>query len=319
MTTVAIGIYGPPAWTLHDSHVERLRRRFPDVRFINTGSDDELAEALRDADVSFSSVIRADAFAGATRLKWVHASAAGVGATLFPAFVESDVVLTNSRGVMSGWIAEHVLAVILAWQRGLHISARRQVEGVWAQDEIAEWVKPPLKATRVLVVGEGSIGSQVGALCASAGMMLSTIRRSARDGAGSPDALPIELPEHDVVVITVPHTRETHHLFNREMLARMRPGSLLVNVARGKIIDEAALIEGLRQGRPGTAALDVFEHEPLAADSPLWKMENVILTPHVAGFGHGFWTAMVDLFARNFENWLKGRPLENVVDKRRGY
>ena len=319
MTTVAIGIYGPPAWTLHTSHVERLQRQFPDIRFINAGSDDELAEALRDAEISFSSVIRADAFEGATRLKWVHASAAGVGATLFPAFVESDVVLTNSRGVMSEWIAEHVLGVILMWQRGLHISARRQAEGDWAQNEIADWIKPSLKDTRVLIVGAGSIGSAVADICLRNGMPFTTIRRHAGKGEAPPEVLPVELEHHDAVVITVPHTRETHHMFNREMLAKMLPGSLLVNVARGKIIDEAALVEALRQGRPGAAALDVFEHEPLAPDSPLWKMENVILTPHVAGFGHGFWTAMVDLFAANLERWLAGRPLENVVDKRRGY
>ena len=319
MTTVAIGIYGPPAWTLHAKHVERLRRQFPDIRFIHANSDEELAEALRESDITFSSVVRPAAFAGATRLKWMHASSAGVGATLFPALVESDVVLTNARGVMPEWISEHVLSVILAWQRGLHIAVRRQVAGEWAQNEVADWQKPRLRDTRVLVVGAGSIGSAVLDRCRDLGMTVTGLRRTARDGWAAMEDLPGALAEHDVVVICAPHTRETHHLFNREMLARMRPGSLLVNVARGKIIDEAALIEALRAGRPGSAALDVFEHEPLAPDSPLWRMENVILTPHVAGFGHGFWTAMVDLFARNLDRWLTGQPLENIVDKRRGY
>lgn len=319
MTTVSIGIYGPPAWTLHAKHVERLGRQFPDIRFMHAGSDAELAEALRESDITFSSVVRADAFANARRLKWVHASAAGVGATLFPAMVESDVVLTNSRGVMSEWISEHALAVILAWQRGLHLTARRQMEGAWAQDEIADWQKPKLRDLRVLVVGAGSIGSAVLERCSALGMVVTGLRRTARDGWRAMEDLPRALPEHDVVVISTPHTPETHHLFNRGMYARMRPGSLLVNVARGKVVDETALIEALGEGRPGAAALDVFEHEPLAADSPLWKMENVILTPHVAGFGRGFWTAMVDLFAANLDRWLKGEPLVNVVDKRRGY
>ncbi|MDQ3069414.1 MAG: D-2-hydroxyacid dehydrogenase, partial [Acidobacteriota bacterium] len=120
-------------------------------------------------------------------------------------------------------------------------------------------------------------------------------------------------------IITAPHTPETDHLFDREMLARMKRGSLLVNVGRGRIVDEAALAEALRTGAPGGAALDVFETEPLPAASPLWDMDGVILTPHVAGFGVDFWEGLVDLFSRNLERWQRGEPLENVVDKQRGY
>lgn len=317
--TVAVGIYGPPSWTLDAGHVDALRRRFPDIRFIHANSDDELRDALGDADVTFSSVVRPDAFAGATRLRWIHASSAGIGSTLFPALIESDVVLTNSRGVMSRWIAEHVLAVSLAWLRGMHLAIRRQAGGVWAQDEIAAWQRPPLAATRALIVGMGSIGTETARLMERAGMQTEGVGRRAREGRHGVERLPDLLPGADIVAITAPHTEETHHLFGREMLARMKAGSLLVNVGRGKLVDEAALIDALRQRRPGGAALDVFEHEPLAPDSPLWTMENVILTPHVAGFGHRFWEAMVELFARNLERWLKGEPLENVVDKTRGY
>ena len=103
------------------------------------------------------------------------------------------------------------------------------------------------------------------------------------------------------------------------MLGRMKEKSLLVNVGRGRIVDEAALVHALRQGRPAAAALAVFERDPLAADSPLWSMGNVILTPHVAGFGAHFWEGLVELFAANLERWRRGEPLENVVDKRRGY
>lgn len=316
---VAVGIYGPKAWTIDRTYVDRLRATFPLVEFVQANSDAELAEALRDADVTFSSVVREDAFRGAKNLKWIHASAAGVGATLFPALVESDVILTNSKGVMPEWMADHVLSVILAWQRGLHVALRRQTERVWAQDEIAAWQRPSLSDTRVLVVGQGSIGTRVMEKCGALGMMTTGITRRGGFGTGPMEVLPEGLPEHDVVVITVPHTKETNRLFDRGMLARMLPGSLLVNVARGKIVDEAALIEGLRAGRPGCAALDVFEHEPLDPASPLWTMENVILTPHTAGFGHGFWDGLVRCFSDNLERWLVGRPLENIVDKRAGY
>lgn len=315
---IPVGIYGPPSWTIHAKHIDRLRRRFPDIEFVHAHDDSELKQALRDADATFSSVVREDAFREARKLRWIHASSAGIGSMLFPSLLESDVVLTNSRGVMSEWIAEHVLSVILAWQRGLHLAVRRQTERVWAQDEIAGWQRP-VRGTRVLIVGYGSIGQSVAEKCASLGMSFTPMRRRTGHRMASLEQLPAELPEHDVVVLAVPHTRETHQCFNSEMLARMKPGSLLVNVGRGKLVDEPALVNGLKQGRPGSAALDVFEHEPLATDSPLWSMENVILTPHVAGFGHGFWEAMVDLFARNLARYLKGEPLENVVDKHAGY
>lgn len=316
---IPVGIYGPPAWTLPARYVEGLRTRFPDIEFVHANSDEELKQALRDADATFSSVVREDAFRGATKLRWIHASSAGIGSTLFPDLIESDVVLTNSRGVMSRWIAEHILAVVLAWQRGLHTSVRRQVQGVWAQDEIANWQRPTLRDTRALIVGLGSIGGETAGLLRAAGLHVDGIGRARRGDRPGVESLPDLLPSADVVAIAAPHTKETIHLFDRAMLARMKEGSLLINVGRGKIIDEAALVEALRQGRPGGAALDVFEHEPLAAGSPLWSMENVIITPHVAGFGHRFWESMVELFARNLERYLKGEPLENVVDKRKGY
>lgn len=315
---IAVGIYGPPAWTLPARYVEQLRTRFPGIEFAHANSDEELKEALRDSDATFSSVVRDDAFQQAGKLRWIHASSAGIGSMLYPSLVESDVVLSNSRGIMSEWIAEHVLSVILAWQRGLHLALRRQTERVWAQVEIADWQRP-VRDTRVLIVGYGSIGRSIADKCGLMGMSFTPMRRRTGHRMASLEQLPVELPEHDVVVLSVPHTRETHGFFNREMIARMNPGSLLINVGRGKLVDEAALIDGLRQGRPGGAALDVFEHEPLADNSALWSMDNVIITPHVAGFGHGFWEAMVGLFSRNLEGWLKGEPLENVVDKRRGY
>jgi phosphoglycerate dehydrogenase-like enzyme len=269
--------------------------------------------------VAFSSLIRESVFARARKLQWIHSSAAGVGGTLFPALVESPVVLTNSRGIQSASIAEHALAMILAWRRGLHIAIRRQEQKVWSQDELATLAAPAFAETAALIVGMGSIGLETARLLAALGMRVEGVRREARAGIPGVESLPQLLPASDIVIITVPHTKQTDRLFDREMLARMKPGALLINTGRGRIVDEAALIEGLKQGRPGAAALDVFEHEPLAKDSPLWEMENVIVSPHIAGFGARFWQDTVDLFARNFERWRKGEPLENIVDKRLGY
>jgi len=316
---VAVGIYSPSIWTLPPEYVDQLRARFPDVRFIQARTHDALADAIEDADVAFSSLVREDVYARARKLRWIHSSAAGVGATLFPALIESDVVLTNSRGIQSASIAEHILAMVLAWRRGIHVAVRRQAQGVWAQDELTSLAPTPLGETQVLIVGMGSIGEAAAALFRGIGMQVEGVRRRARDGYAGVDSLPDRLPSADIVAITLPHTRETNRLFDAVMLARMKPGSLLVNIGRGRIIDEAALLEGLKAGRPGGAALDVFEREPLSPDSPLWAMENVIVSPHVAGFGANFWQSVVDLFAHNLDRWRAGQPLENVVDKRLGY
>lgn len=316
---VAVGIYSPSIWTLPAEFVDQLRARFPDVEFVQARSHDEFADAIAGAEVAFSSLVREDVYARAGKLRWIHSSAAGVGGTLFPALVESDVILTNSRGIQSASIAEHIVAMALAWRRGVHVAVRRQTQGVWAQDELTSLAPASLGETRVLIVGMGSIGEATAALLRGIGMQVEGVRRRARDGQAGAESLPHLLPRADIVAITLPHTRETHRLFDAAMLARMKAGSLLVNIGRGRIIDEAALIDGLTAGRPGAAALDVFEREPLSPDSPLWGMENVIVSPHVAGFGADFWQNVVDLFSRNLERWRSGRGLENVVDKRLEY
>lgn len=319
MTTVVVAIFAAPVWTLPSRYVDQLRDRFRDVAFIECRTHETLEAAIADADVAFSSVIRERSFANARKLRWIHSSAAGVGGSLFPALVDSDVVLTNSRGLQTAAIAEHVLAVVLAWRRRLHIAARAQHARVWAQDAISAHAAPPLSQARALIVGMGSIGREAARLLRAVGLHVEGVSRHGRDETHATDKLPELLADSDVVVIAAPHTAQTDRLFDAAMLARMKPGSLLVNVGRGRIIDEAALIDALKQGRPGTAALDVFEREPLAPESPLWQMENVIATPHIAGFGAAFWERTVDLFAANFDRWRKGEPLLNLVDKHRGY
>jgi phosphoglycerate dehydrogenase-like enzyme len=317
--TVVVAIFAAPVWTLPSRYVDQLRRRFPDVRFIECRTHEALEAAIVDAQVAFSSVIRDRSFANARSLRWIHSSAAGVGGSLFPALVESDVIVTNSRGLQTASIAEHILAVVLAWRRGLHTAARAQHARVWAQKEISTHAAPPLSQARALIVGMGSIGREAARLLRAVGVHVEGLSRRGGDDAHAAAKLPELLAESDVVVIAAPHTPETDRLFDAGMLARMKPGSLLVNVGRGRIVDEGALIEALRNGRPGTAALDVFEREPLAPESPLWQMENVIATPHIAGFGAEFWERTVDLFAANFDRWRNGEPLLNLVDKRRGY
>mgnify|MGYP003576262416 CR=1 FL=1 len=216
--TVVVGIFSAPVWTLDSSHVDTLRQAFPDVRFLEARTHDELADRIADADVAFSSMVRAQAFARASRLRWIHSSAAGVGATLFPALVESDVVLTNSRGVQAPAIGEHILAAVLAWRRRLHLAVRRHEAGAWAQDELsASLDPPPLAKTRALIVGMGSIGSEAARLLRAIGMQVEGLGKHEREGVHGAGRLPELVPHADVVVITAPHTQETDGLFDAAM------------------------------------------------------------------------------------------------------
>lgn len=314
-------------WNIPEAHVERLRHEFPEHTVLHATSAERALELMAQVDVLFMSELRPAQFAAARRLRWVHSPAAGVGGMLFPEMVASPVILTNSRGIGAGTIAEHVLAVTLAMFRRLPMAFASQQARHWAQ---AEAFGPPsprtIAGSHVLVVGMGSIGSAAARHFAALGAEVTGIRRR---GSPSPDApaVPVEppdrlldlLPRADVVVIAAPQTRETRGLIGRRELAAMRPGALLVNVSRGRIIDQAALIHALTAGTIGGAALDVFEHEPLPPDSPLWAMPNVLVTPHMAGFMSNHWDVVTDLFAENMRRFVEGRGLLNVVDKNAGY
>jgi phosphoglycerate dehydrogenase-like enzyme len=325
---ILVAIYSPfLSWCIPEASVERLRREFPEHVFIRADSDEETLDRIGDADVAFSSLINQDHLAGARRLRWIHSPAAGVGHMLFPAMVASPVRMTNSRGNSSITIAEHVMAVTLALLRQLPLAWRRQAERVWAQNEFNAGVSiRMLKHARVLVVGLGAIGGETGRLASAFGAHVVGIRRtppaSPPPGIAAvvgPDRLHDELPLADVVVLAAPQTAATVHLIGPRELALMKPDAVLVNVSRGKLIDEAALVRTLETGRLRGAALDVFEHEPLAPDSPLWSRHDVVLTPHVSGFHAQYWQDATDLFAANLRRFAAGAPLVNAVDKKAGY
>jgi phosphoglycerate dehydrogenase-like enzyme len=246
---------------------------------------------------------------------------------LFPEMVGSAVVMTNSRGNSSTTIAEHVIAVTLVLLRDLRLAWRRQTEKVWAQNEFdAGATIRTLRGARVLIVGLGAIGGETARLVAAFGTYVIGIRRRANGPAPpgveavvGPERLLDELALADVVVLSAPQTAETFHLLGERELARMKDDAVLVNVSRGKLIDERALLHALETGRLRGAALDVFEHEPLDPASPLWERRDVLITPHVSGFHAGHWPRATRLFADNLRRFAAGQPLANVVDKEAGY
>jgi phosphoglycerate dehydrogenase-like enzyme len=223
-------------------------------------------------------------------------------------------------------IAEHALALTLALRRGLHAAARRQGDRQWAQAEISEYGRPPFSKSTLLVVGLGTIGARVATWASALGMRVIGVRRRLDQPVppGVADVLPASrlsdaLKEADVVVLTVPGTRETRALIGAEQLKLMKPSAILVNIARGELIDEAALVRALSQHWIAAAGLDVFQEEPLPAQHPFWDRPDVLISPHTAVFAGDFWPPVVDLFLDNVERFKRGRPLMNPVDKRAGY
>ena len=323
---VVIGVISPAAaWVLPRRFVDQLRRDFPQHAFLDAWDRESIRRLLPEADVAFTPFVDRDVFASATRLRWVQSPAVGVGSLMFPELLASPVVLTSARGIRARAIAEHVLGVTIALARRLPATLRAQAAHRWAQEEL-ETEARTLQGLRMGIVGLGAIGLEVVKIAAPFGLRVTAIRRRAGEpvpggveAVWTPDRLPDLLEQSDVVVLAAPHTPETKRLIGRAQIERMKRGALLVNVARGKLVDDEAVIAALRDGRLGGAALDVFSQEPLETSSPYWDLPNVIVTPHTSGAMQDYWTPLVALFAGNLRRFEKGEPLLNVVDKVAGY
>jgi len=283
-----------------------------------------LAEAVDGADALllwdfFSSAVQ-DVWARTDRLRWIHVAAAGVDKLLFDDLAESDVVVTNARGVFDRPIAEFVLATILARAKDLSTSQDLQREGSWQHRETER-----VAGKNVLIVGTGAIGRETARLLCALGMTVRGAGRTAR--ADDPDFSTVvassDLADHvgwaDHVVVAAPLTDQTRGLIGTAVLAAMKASAHLVNVGRGAIVDEAALIAALDAGQLAAASLDVFVTEPLPAESPLWSMPNVAVTPHMSGDERGWRDTLAEQFVANALRWLDGEALLNVVDKRLGF
>lgn len=284
----------------------------------------ELREALADADALFvwdftSKKVR-DAWDGAsTGLRWVHVASTGVDPVLFPELVDSDVVLTNSREVFDGPIAEYVAGCVLALRRDLLGTLAFQRRHEWRHRETRR-----VAGQSAVVVGAGPIGRATAVMARALGCRVRVVASRRRDddefgvvyGVDELDGL---LEDADVVIAALPLTSGTRGLFDARRLAAMKAAALFVNVSRGAVVDEDALVGALRDGRLAGAALDVFEQEPLPQDHPLWDMANVIVSPHMSGDFVGWRDVLARMFVDNFTRWIRGEPLEGVVDKRLGY
>ena len=248
----------------------------------------------------------------ASDLRWMHSFSAGVDNPFFQALLDRGVRLTTSSGAQAVPIAQTVLMYLLALSRDLPGWLRDQAEKRWAPREIDD-----LQGRTLGVVGLGPIGTEVARLGAAFGMRVIGVRRQVQ-GDEPCETWPLDRlddlwPVADAVVLAVPLNDDTRHLLDARALSRLKRGALLVNVARGEVVDEGAMIEALRSGALGGAGLDVFEQEPLPADSPLWSMPNVIVTPHSSGTNPGNSDRASAIFLENLGRYLRGEPLRNEV------
>ncbi len=289
----------------------------------------ELLDAIAGAEAYAGFGIPRELFLAAPKLRWVHSAAAGVGSALFPEMLASEVVLTNSAGVHAAPIAEHVLAGVLFFLRSLDVAADLQRAGVWDREPFVgeESTVTELSDCRALILGAGGIGSEIARRLSALGCACTGVRRRPELGAPAGFDRVVGVGEwreflggSNLLIVTAPATPETTHLVTEREVGRLPSGGILVNVSRGTIVDEGAVAAALREGRLRGAVLDVFAREPLEPHSPLWRMPNVLITPHVSGVTSGrFWDRQMELLMDNWHRWASGRELRNVVDKDAGY
>lgn len=262
----------------------------------------------------------------ASRLKWLHLAAASADFSVETGEKLDNVLVTNSRGLHSQRAAEYVIGAIIAYTKGFLKYREKQQEKKWARVELLRSNKT-LAGKTLGILGFGAVGKAVAKVAAPLGLEILALRRHPDDFPVPPEVSKVYGPQNlrefihplDYLVICLPHTAETHHIIDRSELVRLKTNSLLINISRGGVIDEQAMIESLRDGEIGGAVLDVFEKEPLPQESPLWDMENVFITPHIAGSWPSILTSASRIFARNLRHYLEKRTLDNVVDQKLGY
>lgn len=291
-----------------------------------------LAPELPDMDIFVGYLLRPEQLRAAKQLAWLHIISAGVSQLMYPELRESNIVVTNASGVHAAPMAEHVAGFVIALARDFPGAMRYQLRRQWAQQEIWDGPARPreIAGLLALIVGFGAVGQAIAERLRALGMRVWAVSRSGQmDPAITRPALAerlfpathldAALPEADFVVLAAPETAETRHLIGARQFTLMKPSAFLINVARGSLIDESALVAALERRTIAGAALDVAAEEPLPAESPLWARENVFITPHVSGTSERVWERESDLLLDNLERWFSGQELRNRVDLKRGY
>jgi phosphoglycerate dehydrogenase-like enzyme len=316
-----------PIWRVPEWLVPKLESEFTDLKAVNLASFDELPSAVADADVLVTYSLREGQLAQAHKLRWIHSTMAGVGPVLTPEVLRRDIIVTNATEVHGGAVAEHAFALLLALAKQLNRARDMQHEHHWGLDDLLAQGPPPrtVIGTTLVLVGLGAIGRRVAAMAKAFGMRVIGVRQIPSRGGENTDRvvgfdqIDEVLPEADFVLLAAPVTEATRNMMNRTRLGLLKPSAFIINVARGALIEESALIAALREKRIAGAGLDVFVEEPLPQNSEMWRLQNAIITPHSAGLNEKLWELQYDVFAENLRRFQKGEPLLYVVNKQRGY
>src|SRR5262249_13627659 len=293
-----------PGWTLPEWCVNELQTHFPDFQIVRLTSTEGIERELADTDIWFTYQVSPPQVSTARRLKWIHTGTAGLSWILIPEVVNSDVIVSNSKGVHAIPIAEHTLALMLQFSRRLAQCLEDQQRGVWRRRQIWESSVPfnELFEKTVCILGVGTLGSEIARRAKAFGMRVIGIRRNVAqpvenvDVLYAPNRLDEILPAIDYFIIATPSTPETIEMIGRRQLERMKRSAFLVNIARGDIVNQNALVEALETNQIAGAALDVFIPDPLPDGHSLFATKNLILTPHIAGNSPMLWRRVMDIW-----------------------
>jgi phosphoglycerate dehydrogenase-like enzyme len=315
-------LWNAPAW-----FSQRIQADFPNIDVVHLPDYQRVDAEIRDTDIAITWSIKPEQVRAAPKLRWIHSPAAAVHTLIIPEIVNRDILITNSREVHGPVVAEHVIALIFALAKKIPDAVRLQQKHEWGQQPM--WDELPrvreIAGATVGLIGLGAIGCAVAKSAKALGMRVIAAREHPEKGTEAADQIfgPAQLDEvfrqSDYVVLAAPFTVSTTALASAQRLALMKPDACLINVGRGQLIDEVALAAALLEKKIGGAALDVFPKEPLAPESPLWDLPNLLITPHTAALTAKIWERHYTLFAGNLHRYLNGQPLLGIVDKRKGY
>lgn len=296
------------------------------VELIRSQNKEHLRELLPQTDILISFSITPENFQRAKNLKWIHLAVAGVDESVFSELLKSKVIITACKGMHSHTISEHILGMILCFAKGINLSTLRQVQKKWDFNEVMKQ-RFELNGKTLGIISLGGIGLELARKSKCLGMQVIGMKNRLKKGEkirSIDRIMPKQkllglLSLSDFVALTLPLTDETFHLIGEKELAQMKSTAYIINTSRGKIIDETALISALESRRIAGAGLDVFEEEPLSPNSRLYDLENVIITPHVAGTMVDYFKKVAQIFKENLKRYLSGKKMINLVDKKLGY
>jgi len=327
-TKLVICVWHPfTEWRPKPLLAESIRACYPEMRVLHLPGYDTLPQELPDTHIFVGYSLRAEQLNHASALQWIHSTAAGVSQLMYPELQQSGVVVSNASGIFSVPMAEHTMGLLLALARNFPDSVRYQDQAKWSVQDL--WDQPQhlteINGSVLLIVGYGSIGRELARRAEAFRMRVWGVTRSGQgDTTFAEKIFPATelneaLPHADYVVITAPETPETRHLIGAQQIGRMKRTARLINVARGSLLDEAALLNALHSGALAGAALDVTNPEPLAPDSLLWCAPNLLITPHTSAISERLWQRETELFLKLLDEWFSGKELSNRVDFSRGY